>query len=427
MTTSAARTFTRLTLVAGVVFALVLGAFSAPSQAQKIRPDFFGMHDSWIRGGTTPTVKLGVVRLWDTGTSWREVETAPGVYDWTNVDAAVGTARKAGLRPLLVLGQTPQFHMADPTNPPSVEGAYGPGANSMPRLAAWNAYVSAAAKRYGTTVDYQVWNEPNVVNYWAGTVAEMAQLTAETSRTITAAIGSAATVVAPGFPLRLEFQQDWFKKYWQATSGGNGMASYVDVVAVHLYPAADQAPEDSMKLLGFARRVLPKAARSKPLWNTEINYGLLGGPTAKPIPDAKQAAFVARTLVLNAASSVRRMYWYSWGQGKIANTHLVKPNRTTLTPAGRAWNRVRGWLLGTSIGNCAQKRSGKLKGLYTCTARKSSTEVRRIYWKPFGRAVQVATHKTTKTWTSLGGKVTKRKGSYRVKVGYAPIMVTSRR
>ena len=423
MTTMNARLLTRLAVIPGLVAALMLVALASPSQAQKIRPDFFGMHDTQIANGSIPTVKLGSIRLWDSGVTWREIETIPGSYDWSALDRAVTNARAEKLRPLLVLGQTPQFHAEKPMAP----GAYGDGATSMPRLDAWKAYVRAVAGRYGNTVDYQVWNEPNVVNYWSGTVREMALLTETASAILVNVIGAKATLVAPGFPLRLPTQQRWFKAYWQAKSGGKTMASLVDVIGVHLYPVANQAPEAGMKLLALAKKSLPKAARSKPMWNTEINYGLLGGPTATPIPAAKQAAYVARTLVLNAASSIRRMYWYSWAQGDIANTHLVQDDRTTRTRAGNAWNQVHGWLIGTQTSSCSQARTGKLKGLYTCVARKSRTEVRRFYWKPSGKAVQVFTPRSTKKVTNLSGKVTTRQGRYAVKVGYTPIMVTSRR
>jgi hypothetical protein len=423
MTTRTARLFPRLMLISCLVVGLIVSALSSPSQAQKVRGDFFGMHDGQIANGSVPRVQLGAIRLWDSGTSWREIETAPNVYDWSKVDAAVNNAKAAGLKPLLVLGQTPQFHAENMTAP----GAYGDGASSMPQLAAWKAYVRTAANRYGTGVEYQVWNEPNVSNYWTGTVPQMAQLTATASQVISQATGGKATVVAPGFPLRLAYQQRWFKQYWAAKAGGKGMASYVDVVAVHLYPAANQAPEASMKLLSLAKRALPKAARKKPVWNTEINYGLLGGPTAKKIPDAKQAAFVARTLLLNAASQVRRMYWYGWAQGRIANTHLVQDDRTTLTRAGHTWQEVHGWLIGTTINTCTRARSGKSKGLYTCLARKSRKEVRRFYWKPTGKAVRISTNKTTTAWTDLGGSTHKRKGTFKIPVGPAPIMVTSRR
>ena len=98
------------------------------------------------------------------------------------------------------------------------------------------------------------------------------------------------------------------------------------------------------------------------MWNTEINYGLLGGDDAKQIPAARQASFVARTLLLNAASPIRRVYWYSWRMGGIANTHLVEDDRTTLTRAGRAWSVIRGWIVGTDMKSCVTDRQGQAEG-----------------------------------------------------------------
>jgi len=309
--------------------------------------------------------------LWDTGTNWRDVETSPGHYDFTTLDRAVETARAAGVRPVLVLGQTPSFYASDPDAP----GWYGDGAPSAPSsLAPWKAYVREVAKRYKTKIDYQVWNEPNVIGFWSGTVAQMATLTAAASATITKVAGRGATVVAPSFPLRLASQQKWFRKYWASKVGGKSVGTFVDVVSANLYPMADQLPEASMKLLRFARSVLPSSARHKPVWNTEINYGLLGGDVAKEIPEAKQAAFVARTLLLNAGASVRRVFWFKWIVGDIANTHLVdESDGTTLTRAGRAWGVARGWIVGTDVTGCVATSKGKLKGLYRCTGSRPAT------------------------------------------------------
>jgi hypothetical protein len=56
--------------------------------------------------GSYPTAPVGAVRLWDADVSWREIETAPGHYDFTRVDARVNAARAHGATVLLVLGQT---------------------------------------------------------------------------------------------------------------------------------------------------------------------------------------------------------------------------------------------------------------------------------------------------------------------------------
>lgn len=427
--TESSNPFTRLALIPGLAVAMVLAslALATPVHAKKIRADFFGMHDSQIANanGSVPTVRLGSIRLWDSGTSWREIERMPGDYDWSAVDRAVDNARSAGLRPMLVLGQTPQFRtedLQDSTTP----GAYGDGASSPPNIDAWKAYVKAAADRYDTRVDYQIWNEPNVINYWSGSVGEMARLTATGSRAITQGADGKGkpTVVAPSFPLRLGSQQKWFKKYWSAKVGGKSVASYVDVVSVNPYPLPDQGPEASPPLIRFAKGVLPKAAKRKPMWNTEINYGLAQGGSgeSRGISAAKQAAFVGRTLLLNAGSGIRRVYWYTWA-GDIGNTRLVESDRVTLTRAGKAWQEVRGWLVGTNVKSCKKVA----KGVYTCTARESRREVRRFYWKPTGKAVSIRTHKTTTKWTNLAGNTTTKKGSFRLKVGQSPVMVTSRR
>ncbi|WP_167305924.1 GH39 family glycosyl hydrolase [Nocardioides euryhalodurans] len=414
----------RALVALGLAPLLVLSTLlaSAPAQAQKIRPTFFGMHDGLISSGSIPGVELGAVRLWDSGTSWRQIETANGVFDFTATDQAVENAEAAGLRPMLVLGQTPRFHATKR----NAAGAYGRGATSMPRIAAWTRYVGRVAQRYGNRVDYQIWNEPNVKNYWTGTTAQMAKLTATASTRIKRAAGRRATVVAPAFPLRLKGQQGWYTKYWASKVGRKSVAAFVNVVAVNLYPEAKQAPEAQLQLLNIAKRQLPKAARKKPMWNTEINYGLLGGDTARRISAAKQASFVARTLLLNAASPIRRVYWYRWAVGPIANTHLVEDDRTTLTRAGRAWDTVHGWINRTDVKSCSQARRGKLKGVYTCTVRVSRTEVRRVHWKPSGRAATITTPRSTRSWTNLAGTTTDRNGRYRLRVGSLPVMVSSR-
>lgn len=418
------RSSVRLVLATSLAAALSLSllALATPAEAKRVGRSFFGMHDSRIAGGTPTTLPIGAVRLCDAGTSWRDIERRKGHFDLTRLRRAVRTAERDGVRPLVVLGQTPRFHATKPNAP----GAYGRGATSMPRLRPWKRYVAKVARAFGTTVDYQVWNEPNVVNYWTGSVSQMTLLTKTASRKIESVAGRRATVVAPSFPLRLDGQRRWFREYWHAKVAGRPVSRFVDVVSANLYPLADQGPEASMKLVSFVKRALPRSARHKPLWNTEINYGLLGGDVAKRIPARRQAAFVARTLVLNAASPVRRVYWYAWGVGPIANTHLVQRDGTGLTRAGRAWGVVEGWLRGTRSQKCHQAARGSRRGVYTCVFR-TGHEVRRVYWKPHGHAVRIATPRTTRSWSDLAGHTTERQGRFRIEVGQAPVLVSSRR
>ena len=380
-----------------------------------VRPTFFGMHDSRVSQGIAPEVPVGALRFWDSGTTWLHLELSPGEFTWGALDTALATAEAAGARPLLVLGQTPVFHASKPEQ----EAAYGPGAASMPDLGAWRRYVTAVAERYGDRIDYQVWNETNVVGYWAGTPRQIAELTVTASRAIREVVPK-ATVVAPPFALRLPSQQRYFADFWSWQSRGIDLASAVDAVAVHLYPPAEDPPEAQVGLLEPARKVLAEHGVELPVWNTEINFGLLGGPEPPPIPSERQRAFLMRTYLLNAGLGVQRVYWYRWEIQPIANTLLMAPDLSAPTLAGRAFPTMRDWLEGTVVQGCAPSA-----GVWECTAQ-AGGETRTFWWKPRGRPTQRPSGEGVRSWTNADGEVTRCPDGCEVPVGQTPVMVTSR-
>src|SRR3954447_10212610 len=163
-----------------------------------LESQFFGMHDSQPVGDTWPSAPIGSLRVWDAGVAWNQVEKTPGTYDWSRLDQIVKTARDHHTQLLIVLGQTPAFH----SRYPKKVGAYGPGAASMPDLAAWTAYVTAIVTRYhAPDVAFQVWNEANVDGYWNGTYRQMAQLTAA-ARSVVDTIPPRPLLVAPAMATR---------------------------------------------------------------------------------------------------------------------------------------------------------------------------------------------------------------------------------
>ncbi|HET8970150.1 MAG TPA: hypothetical protein VFN19_03745, partial [Candidatus Nanopelagicales bacterium] len=125
--------------VLAVAMALGLAATLLPAQpaeaASRVNGTFFGMTDSDV--SSFPSARPSAVRLWDSGVTWREIETSPGVFDFTRLDAAVNAARSRGSDVLLVLGQTPRFH----AKRPGASSFYAPGASSAPKLTAWKTYV----------------------------------------------------------------------------------------------------------------------------------------------------------------------------------------------------------------------------------------------------------------------------------------------
>lgn len=380
-----------------------------------MRPTFFGMHDGRVAQGIAPEAPVGALRFWDSGTSWRDLETSPAQFTWEALDTAVATAEAADARPLLVLGQTPVFHASRPDE----EAAYGPGAASMPDEGAWRRYVTAVAERYGNRIDYQVWNETNIVGYWSGTPKQMAELTLEAGRAIREVVPE-ATVVAPPFALRLPGQRRYFADFWSWQSRRIDLASAVDAVAVHLYPPAEEAPEAQVRLFKQARDVLTKQGVELPVWNTEINFGLLGGLEPPPIPDERQRAYLMRTYLINAGLGVERVYWYRWDLAPIANTLLTTPDYSSPTLAGRAFLTIRDWLEGTVVQGCEP-----LAGVWECTAR-VGPEMRTFWWKPRGRTTQLRAGEEARSWTDADGAVARCRDGCEVPVGETPVMVTSR-
>jgi hypothetical protein len=360
---------------------------------------------------------VGSIRLWDSGVIWRQIERSNGVFDFSRLDAAVDTARSHGARVLLVLGQTPRFHASRPSS----RGAYGAGAASMPSLTSWRQYVYKVVRRYkGRGVDYQIWNEANVVGYWNGNASQMAKLTQVASGIINRN-DSSAKVIGPAFALRLTTQRKWLSTFYAQRVGGKKVSAYVDAVSLNLYPLPSAAPEASMTLLDAGRTLLRRDGVSKPIWNTEINYGLLGGGSAKDIARAKEAAYVGRTFVLNAAAGVKRVYWYAWDLQHLANTQLTASNGTSLTQAGVAYQVVRSWLLNTRVRGCARDS----RGTYTCTLGYSGG-VKRIFWNP-SRWVTVTAVGSARERVGLQGGVKPLTGGERLSVGQSPIMVRSAR
>jgi hypothetical protein len=290
----------------------------------------------------------------------------------------------------------------------------------MPKnLNAWKRYVSAVANRPGVKgnprVQFQVWNEANVVGFWNGTPGQLAQLTKLTRE----ALGSGRYLLAPAFVSRNSAQRTWIDRFYSTRVGGRRVADYVNAVSLQLYPLPTGTPEASMAILALDRKILAKYGVRKPIWNTEVNYGLTGRPTA-PLSNSRQAANVSRTYLLNAAAGIQRVFWYAWGPINIANTRTTTDNGT-LTMAGKAFGVTRSWLVNSRIRGCTRNSVGT----YTCTITYSGG-VRRVFWNP-SRIVTATVAGATAHQLVDGTLRRYTARTIRVKVGHAPVMIRSAR
>lgn len=399
-------------VAAAAVATATLSVATTPAHAQTITPGFFGMHDSdW----TTPAaVPVGAANLTTAGTYWPSIETSNGTFDWTRLDQQVAAARKSGAQPMIVLGQSPKFHSSKPGS--------ADYADYMPSTTAWSTYVTKVAQRYGTRLDYQIWPEPNNVMNWKGSVQQMAQLTVIAAKAIHAAAGRNAKVVSPAMALRLPQQVSWTVKYFK-TLGRTSVQRDIDAIAIDPFPAPGGTPEDTYRMMTSIKQRLARMGVRKPFWNNEINYGVAGAgaSTRTRYPVAKQQSYVIRTFVLSAAAGMQRTYWLGWFNSPEVAISMADSHGRALAPA-KAYAAVRSWLTGTNFRGCTTTRSG----LWVCTAKKSRREVHRIYWDPKGRTAITTPRSTIQVQTQDGG-VVRRAASRKIRVGYQPVMVSSRK
>ena len=364
-----------------------------------VAPQFFGMV---VRGtANQPAIVTGSRRLWDAGVTWAALEPARGGFVWGTLDAEVAAAQAAGVEVTLTLGMTPAWASSQPALAP----AYGAGATAMPaNLADWDAYVTAVATRYqGRIANYEVWNDPSDAQYWAGAGgqlgADMALLSAHAAAAVHAA-DTQASLVAPAFDAA-----------GMAQFLAAGGSASVDVFAAAI-SLAGQAPEALVSQLASIRSaMLATSAETKPLWNDQPSWTL----PAAGLSDSSQAAYSARSLVLNAAYGISRMAWYAWDESDSSALRLSDAAAQP-TQAAVAYSVVEGWLSGAAINGC----SANAEQLWSCQLVRNGQPAW-ILWSAAG-TVQ-ASGLGMATATALDGSEQPVPASGNVSVGEAPVLL----
>jgi hypothetical protein len=314
-----------------------------PESGVPVTATLFGNHP--IIG--TPEF-AGTVRLWDVSTSWNLIERERGRFSWGALDREVGKAEAAGQEVLLVLGGTPEWAAVGPA--PGAEFA-GTG-SSMPMVdpALFEDYVRAVVRRYGGRIaSYQIWNEANIPQFWRGTPELMADLTARAYSIIKKEVPGATVVAASTGSRWIKGFTDFYPEYLAAL-GTFGWP--VDAFGVHLYPLPDGTPRERALLLGMMKTALRIAgAPPKPIWETEINYGITNpgtGDAARSIPEAEVPAYVARTYLDSLRFGVARSYWYAW----TPEYRLLGIQMWNGYLATAAYARVRSWVVDSTFHGC---------------------------------------------------------------------------
>lgn len=228
------------------------------------------------------------------GFSWRDIETAKGVFNWGTTDEAVAQANARGLRIYAGLGYTPAWastghrQQDPPTNPQD-----------------WYDFVFACVSRYKDSIQYwELWNEPNISGFWAGTRTQFINNIVK--------LGADAIHAADpdGFVLAPEISRCCSGNTWM-TECLQQAGDRIDIICFHQYdftlPSGRLTAIDQMHNL-----IVSLGYDNKPIWITECGWA----SDESGVNQQKQGEYLAAMLAgMPSRPWWRKFFWYQIWEG----------------------------------------------------------------------------------------------------------------
>jgi len=246
--------------------------------------EFYG--DAHKQAGMMAAAGVRWVRL---DLAWSAAEPEVGRYDFRTWDRFLDSFEPHGIRVLFILDYGNKLY--EDGLPPSTESG----------RAAFAAFAGAAARHFRGRVAWEIWNEPNLPQFWAGTPDPAAYV---------------ALARAAAAEIRREDRRAWILG---PSLGGNtfdfaylnatfnlGLLDIVDAVSVHPYGAA--YPEAAAAFYDEIRRRIALYApdRDIPVVVSEWGYA------AEGLGTERQAEYLLRALDTNRRSAIPLTIWYNW-------------------------------------------------------------------------------------------------------------------
>ncbi|MBE3123397.1 MAG: beta-galactosidase, partial [Planctomycetes bacterium] len=199
-------------------------------------------------------------------TGWGRTETKKGEFDFKWLDDIVDSLRRIGVQPWFNLGYGNQLYTPDAPDEAAV--GWAPVFTDEAK-AAWLRYTARIAEHFADRVAvWEIWNEPNITNFWKPSkpsAADYAALVKATVPEIRKRIPKAVIVGAAlaGTPA------DFLKGCMEA-----GLGDVVDKISYHPYRAVPEAGYE--KDIRALRDVIAKHKPGLALWQGEN-----GAPSVK--------------------------------------------------------------------------------------------------------------------------------------------------
>src|SRR4051794_19031548 len=292
------------------------------NQQHQLGVDFVRTHDIDC-SGTGDIDGLGANRIFP---DWNADPDDPASYNFAPTDRALLSADRAGEEIEFNLGHSDLRCAGIGFNntPPPDPAKYAAVARRVAEH-----YNDGWAGGYHLDIRYwEIWNEPDLIPFWAGTSPQFYELYADTARA-------------------LKSLHPWMQVGGVALTTDNDLTGYresllayirdhdlpLDFWSIHHYSDFTEDPLDFSRLAEEHRALLDSYGFTKaPIHLNEWNYGLIDNPSA-----IQRATYVADSLVLMQDSPIRRAAFYRMDAG--GDFGLVLPDGS-LTKTGQAFKAV---------------------------------------------------------------------------------------
>ena len=374
----------------------------------------FSMHvqSELFSGMPWPMISFGSIRLWDTFTTWNDLNPSPRTFNWPLLDRWLEAAQQHGVEVLYTFGATPTWASSRRT----AKCDYNPGACYPPaNIDDWDNFVRAIATHAGGRIKYwEMWNEANQHEYWSGGIPALVTMTQHASAIIKSISPGAMIFTPSGVGGRLDTSA-FLNKFL-----GAGGGAFVDGVAFHGYVNSIPAsPENVNGIVDAVQSVMAAHGQGdKPLWDTEGSWG----PADHLTGDDPRMAFVARHYILQWSKGVQRFYWYAWNDKSYGTLYNYAAG--TVEKAGIAYAQVESWLVGATL---TAPCSVSTESTWTCPLTLEGGASAQILWNaavniPETISFVPASHFTQ--CTDLDGKVTQLSAGP-LRIGGKPVLLTA--
>jgi hypothetical protein len=211
---------------------------------------------------------------------WAAVEPSQGQWDWQQSDQQYQALIAAGLKPLIVAFTAPCWARpsTDCSNP------YFTGPPDAGYDSDWSDYVRQLAARYPGAAGIEVWNEPNLDQYFLprSNPARFTQLLSEAYSAVKSVnpnmpVISGGLLLSPKLPGSGIVPGGYGAVQFLQAIYADGASKSMDALGVHIYPSdyengspAKWDPNAMKTWLSDIEPVRTAAAADEPIWVTEM-------------------------------------------------------------------------------------------------------------------------------------------------------------